>query len=70
MLTGFEEKIQPNNDPAKEVVFLRTWDEAKKYFALHLTPVAHGPKGQPIYSHTDILKLNAYFPEELTLLSK
>ncbi len=55
--------------PAKKVV-LKTWEDAKKYFAEKLIPVAHGPKGQPIYSHLDIQNLNVELPEEIAILTK
>ena len=37
---------------------LNTDEEVSAYLAAHLTPVRYGPKGQPIYAHEDIVKLN------------
>jgi len=39
-------------------LLLRTRKEVREYLAAHLTPVSHGPKGQPIYAHEDLQKLN------------
>ena len=37
---------------------LNTDEEVSAYLAAHLTPIRYGPKGQPIYAHEDIAKLN------------
>lgn len=43
---------------------LRTREQVRAYLAAHLTPVRFGPKGQPIYAHEDIEKLNVrFFPD-------
>lgn len=49
----------------KKPVHLKTWKEARAYLDEHLTPVRFGPKGQPIYSHEDIEKLDIILPDEL-----
>jgi len=53
----------PKSDvkPSPPIVFI-TWDEAMAYFAVHLKPVAFGPKGQPIYSRKDMDALNVRLP--------
>ena len=42
---------------------LKTTEEVRVYLANHLTPVSFGPKGQPIYAHKDLAKLNVIFPD-------
>ena len=42
---------------------LKTTEEVRVYLASHLTPVSFGPKGQPIYAHKDLAKLNVIFPD-------
>lgn len=48
----------PDNGPP---VLLKTPAEVREYLAKHLKPVRYGPKGQPIYSHEERMKLNAIF---------
>ncbi len=50
----------PTNQKTSEKppVELKTREEVRTYLAAHLTPVRFGPKGQPIYAHEDIVKLN------------
>lgn len=55
------ETRKPDLKPNPPIVF-KTWDEAMAYFALHLTPIAVGPKGQPIYSRKDMDALNVQLP--------
>jgi len=69
MLTDIEEQAKPTVPVVTQQVHLKTWDEVKAYFAIHLTPIAYGPKGQPIYSHLDIRKLNVRLPEDIGYLA-
>ena len=68
MLTDIPEKTKPSPAASRQV-HLKTWDEVRDYFAIHLKPIAHGPKGQPIYSHIDIRKLNVQLPEDIGYLA-
>ena len=68
MPTALDTKNLKSKPMTQAIVTLRSWDEAKAYFAEHLTPVAYGPKGQPIYSHTDIQNLNVELPEDIAIL--
>jgi hypothetical protein len=43
---------------------LNTWDEFDTYLKKHLKPIKFGPKGQPIYSYDDMLKLDIIWPDE------
>ena len=43
---------------------LKTWTELREYLAKHLTPVRHGPKGQPIYAQKDLETLNIILPDQ------
>jgi hypothetical protein len=43
---------------------LKTDEDVKAYLSAHLTPVRYGPKGQPIYAHEDLAKLNVLFRGE------
>jgi hypothetical protein len=42
----------------------KDWDEVAALKAKHLKPVAHGPKGQPIYAYHDVAKLDVAYPDE------
>jgi len=39
-------------------VILKDWNEMARYLAKKLKPVAHGPKGQPIYDDEEVKALN------------
>ena len=43
---------------------LKTDEDVKAYLEAHLKPVRYGPKGQPIYAHEDLVKLNVLFRGE------
>ncbi len=58
MLATTESAELPKEKAANGPVYLRTREEVRTYLAAHLKPVRFGPKGQPIYSHEDIEKLN------------
>ena len=49
---------------AEPPVRLKTDEEVKAYLAQHLKPVRYGPKGQPIYAHEDLAKLNVLFRDD------
>ena len=48
----------------KKPLKLKDWDEVRAYFAKHLKPVGHGPKGQPFYAHEELKKLDIIYPDE------
>ena len=41
-----------------KAVYVGSRQELREYLASHLTPVDHGPKGQPIYAAQDLMALN------------
>ena len=59
--TYFSDKAKSNAKSEPPMAF-KTWDEAMAYFAIHLKPIAIGPKGQPIYSRKDMDALNIQLP--------
>ena len=58
-----EETLKSNLE-SKPVIAFKTWDEAMAYFAIHLKPIAVGPKGQPIYSRKEMDALNVQLPTD------
>ena len=63
-------ELAENQEVEKETyVRLKSWDEAEEVLRKHLKPTHHGPKGQPVYSLTEIHelleRLNIRFPEDL-----
>jgi hypothetical protein len=63
MITTLPEsdKAKLSSSPRPRIVF-KTWDDAMDYFAIHLKPIGHGPKGQAIYSRKDMDALNVQLP--------
>ena len=66
MATALRQRKDSSKTPVEKIkrLHLKTWSEAQAYFKKHLTPIRHGPKGQPLYALEDIEALNVILPEE------
>lgn len=65
METMTDVPVHVEKAPDEAPLLLKTGQEVREYLAAHLTPVRYGPKGQPIYAHEDLAKLNViFYPEE------
>ena len=65
MATAIQPESKVHSMPTKQKsIHLKTWKEAREYFAAHLTPVAFNAHGRPIYNNEDIKKLNVLLPDE------